>query len=134
MTGESQDELRQFIDGWLQQRRMELPDLARAADVSYVTLYKFMKGKRAGHSVLNRLAPVMDVLPERLHRLGGLLPPAVQVEPRQTSPPPPEGIEIIERRLARLTRAQREHYLRMFQAMIDAGEQGGEYDSAGDGN
>lgn len=134
MTGEPQDELRQFIDGWLQQRRMELPDLARAADVSYVTLYKFMKGKRAGHSVLNRLAPVMDVPPERLHRMGGLLPPAVQVARSIASPPPPEGIDAIERRLSLMTRAQREHYLRMFQAMIEAGERGGEYDSAGDGN
>lgn len=43
-------------------------------------------------------------------------------------------LERIERRLGRMTQAQREHYLRIFEAVIEAGERGTEYDSAGEGN
>lgn len=69
---ELRDHLKSFVaqPGWSTKR------LAEESGVNLNSLYTFLSNekKRMGHSMLNRLAPVMGVTPEYLHRMAGLLP------------------------------------------------------------
>lgn len=132
------DRVRSFGDWAREQRvaqRYSQDDIARLTGYSQVTVSRAELGhaKPTADYVI-AFANALGIDVSNALKAAGLIPSLPVGNARQPSPPPPEGIEVIERRLSRMTQAQRDHYLRMFRAMIEAGEQGGEYDSAGDGN
>lgn len=88
MTSEQQAELRNHLKSFVAQPGWSTKRLAEEAEVNLNSLYTFLSNekKRMGHSMLNRLAPVMGVTPEFLHRMAGLLPdgaPAIKSPARR---------------------------------------------------
>lgn len=86
VTSEQQVELREHLKSFVAQPGWSTKRLAEEAGVNLNSLYTFLSNdkKRMGHSMLNRLAPVMGVTPEFLHRMAGLLPHESASKPAQS--------------------------------------------------
>ena len=71
------DALRQWIEEELQKRGWRQADLAHQSGLAEATLSRILSGDRtAGPDACVALARAVDVPPERVFRLAGLLPPA----------------------------------------------------------
>ena len=98
-----------FLESELARRSWRQADLARAAGVPDATIHHVLNGsRRAGPEVCNALARALDLPPERVFRLAGLLPPL---------PPAVEEEQEAVRILRRLPPDLREAAMRMLRGL-----------------